>query len=293
MKKSAKNYFYKKMPDENFFVDIFEKNHYSLGTDLKAHWHEHIQFFYFTKGQALLRCNSNKIEALANDIIIINSNELHSIENSSDDLNYYVIRIDLSFIFSNQIDSCQTKFLAPLASNLILFKNLVRNNKEALKCINEIIKEYFSKEIGFELAIKSHILNLLVLLLRNYVAKIFTPKQFNLKVERLNQFRYILNYIDGNFTEKITVNELANLFHVSNYHFCRLFKETTGKTVIEYINELRIKKATLLLKESSLSITEIALTCGFNDANYFSRIFKKNKNINPSKFKKQLRQLKT
>lgn len=284
MKKSIKNYFYKKMPDENFFVDVFEKNHYSLGTDLRTHWHEHLQFFYFTEGKALLRCGSKKIEVFANDIVIINSNELHSIENSCADLKYYVIRIDLSFLFSNQIDSCQTKFMTPLANNMILFQNLIRNDTGFLKYINEIIREYFSKEIGFELAIKGCTFKLIVLLLRNYIQKIYTPKELNSKITKLKKFSEALRYIENNYTKQITLDKLANLSHISTYHFCRLFKESTGQTVIEYINNLRIKKAILLLKESNLNITEIALACGFNDANYFSRIFKKSTNMRPSNY---------
>ncbi|KOF57984.1 AraC family transcriptional regulator [Clostridium sp. DMHC 10] len=284
--KSNKNYFYKKMPDENFFVDIFEKNHYSVGTDLRTHWHEHIQFFYFTEGKALLRCGSKKIEAFANDIVIINSTELHSIENSCVNLKYYVIRIDLSFLFSNQIDSCQIKFMTPLANNVILFENLIRNDTEFLKYINEIIKEYFSKEIGFELSIKGCTFKLIALLLRNYIARIYTPKELNSKIIKLKQFSEALNYIENSYTKQITLDELATLSHISTYHFCRLFKESTGQTVIEYINNLRIKKAKVLLKESNLNMTEIALSCGFNDANYFSRIFKKNTNMTPSEIRK-------
>lgn len=285
MKKNAKNYFYKKMPDENFFVDIFEKNHYSVGTDLRTHWHEHIQFFYFTEGNALLRCGSKEIEAFAKDIVIINSNELHCIENSCANLNYYVLRIDLSFLFSSQIDSCQTKFMTPLANNMILFENLIRNDTEFLKYINEIIKEYFSKKIGFELAIKGCTFKLIALLLRNYIAKIYTPKELDYKITKLTQFSEVLKYIDGNYTKQISLDKLATLSHISTYHFCRLFKESTGKTATHYINNLRIKKAKALLKKSTLNITEIALACGFNDANYFSRIFKKNTNMSPSKYK--------
>lgn len=285
MKKSAENYFNKKMPDENFFVDIFEKNHHSVGTDLKTHWHEHIQFFYFTEGNALIRCGSKKIEVFAKDIVIINSTELHSIENSSVSLKYYVIRIDLTFLFSNQIDSCQTKFMTPLANNMILFENLIRNDPEFLKYIDEIIREYFSKEIGFELAIKGSIFKLIALLLRNYISKIYTPKELNSKVTKLKQFSEVLKYIENNYTKQISLDKLANLSHISTYHFCRLFKDSTGKTVTHYINDLRIKKAKVLLKDSNLNITEIALTCGFNDANYFSRIFKKNTSMSPSKMR--------
>jgi AraC-like DNA-binding protein len=286
--KDYSNYFYKKMPDENFFVDIFKNEHHNPGPAFGIHWHEHIQFFYFTKGEASLICNSKKINVKAHDIIIINSNELHYIENLCDNLAYYVIRVDLSFLFSNQVDSCQTKFMAPLSQNLILFKNLVRNDKNILNCVNKIIKEYFNKEIGFELAVKSYIYELIVLLIRGYIKKIFTEEEFNSQVNNLRRFNVILKYIENNFTQRTTISELAAMANVSNYHFCRLFKQITGKSAVDYINKLRIDKAVCLLCENDLNITEIALACGFNDSNYFSRLFKKHKNISPAEFRKNL-----
>lgn len=284
--KDYSNYFYKKMPDENFFVDIFKKEHHNTGPAFNLHWHEHIQFFYITKGEGILSCNSKKIKVKAQDIVIINSNEMHYIESLYDYLSYYVIRVGLPFLFSNQIDSCQTKFIAPLSQNLILFKPLVRNDNDILNCINKIIGEYFTKEIGFELAVKSYIYELIVLLIRGYIEKILTKEEFNSQVNNLKRFSDILKFIENNFTQKITISKLAAMANVSNYHFCRLFKQITGKSTIDYINKLRIDKAIDLLHENNLNITEIALNCGFNDTNYFSRLFKRYKNISPAKFRK-------
>ena len=252
-------YYYREMPDENFFVDIFENKHDKKGSTFNAHWHEHIQFFYFTSGEALIRCNSKNITVRAGDLIIINSNELHYCENLCDYLSYYIIRVDLSFLFSNQIDSCQTKFMTPLAENLILFENLVRNDNDIWECINKTIKEYFAEEIGFELAIKSHIYELIVLLIRRYVKKIFTKKEFDSQIKHLRQFNTIIKYIEDNFTEQITINQLANIANMSIYHFCRLFKRITGKSAIDYINQIKIEKSLLLLQDSDYNITEIAL----------------------------------
>lgn len=273
------------MPDENFFVDIIEVLHNKSGPIIGAHWHEHLQFFYFTQGKALLRCNSKQIDITAGDLAIINSNELHYYESLCNNLSCYIIRVDLAFLFSNQVDSCQTKFLIPLSQNLISFHNLVRNDKEIISCIDKIIKEYFKKDLGFELAIKSYIYKLIVLLIRKYVDKIFTHKEFDSRVSNLKRFNNILRYIEDNFTNQLTIGELASMSNMSNYHFCRLFKQATGKSTIDYINGLRIEKAMLLLKQSDYNITEIALSCGFDDTNYFSRLFKKYKNTSPSKIK--------
>ena len=87
-----------------------------------------------------------------------------------------------------------------------------------------------------------------------------------------------------NYNEKILISDLSEMLNITTYHFCRLFKQLSGKTVIDYINNIRLEKAIPYLKEDKLNITEIALKCGFDDINYFSRIFKKYYNVSPTKF---------
>nr|WP_223919452.1 helix-turn-helix transcriptional regulator [Clostridium sporogenes] len=72
--------------------------------------------------------------------------------------------------------------------------------------------------------------------------------------------------------------------HISTYYFCRTFKQMTGKTTTEYINEVRLKRSIKLLKDGNMNITEISINCGFNDVNYFSRLFKKSYGVSPTKF---------
>lgn len=285
MIKDKSNYFYRKMPNENFFVDIIRRDLNKSEIIFDTHWHEHIQFFYFTAGQALVRCNSKQIIAGVDDLIVVNSNELHYSQSLSDNLTCYIIRVDFSFLYSNQVDSCQTKFLAPLSNNLILFENLIHNNQNVIICMKNIIKEYFTQELGYELAIKSSLYHLIVILLRNYVNKILTQKEYDYQINRFKKMNNIFKYINENFNKKITVSGLAEQANVTSYHFCRLFKLSTGKSPVEYINSLRINKAISLLQESELNITEIAYECGFEDSNYFSRIFKKYKNISPTQMR--------
>ncbi|OOM10438.1 AraC family transcriptional regulator [Clostridium saccharobutylicum] len=284
--KDLSNYYYKEMPNENFFVDIFENCHKELGSTFERHWHEHLQFFYFTSGEAILNCSHIQIKVHTGDLVIINSNELHDCINLCCNLKYYIIRVDLEFLFSNQVDTLQTKFLIPLAQNLILFKNLVRDDKNINSCIEKIIVEYFERKLGYELAIKGYFYDLIVHLMRNYVEEILTQKQFDDRINNLTRFNDIIKYIENNYYEKIKLEELAKMANISTYHFVRSFKQITGRSPIDYINKLRINKAFSLLKEGKFNVTEVALDCGFNDVNYFSRLFKKYNKMSPSEAKK-------
>lgn len=257
------------------------------GIILSSHWHDQIQFFYCARGNAVIRCNSKEFEVSDNDFVIINSKELHYIESVSEGLTLYLIKIDLTFIYSNKADSIQAQFLTPLSQNLILFENVVRNDESLLRCVNRMIHEYFTKEIGFELAIKSQVYDLIVILLRGYIKKIYNESELKSKMLLLQRFKDVIDYIENNFTEKIDLEKLSKIAGFSKGHFCRLFKQITGMSAIDYINNLRINKAFDLLKNSDLNITEIAVSCGFSDSNYFSRIFKNHKKISPMQMKKQ------
>lgn len=283
--KDLKTYYNKKMPDPNLGMDIFLAENFKKGVKFKSHWHENMQLYFFTKGKAIVECNKKSYPVKTNSLIVINSNELHSLESLSNDLKFYTIRIDSSFLFSNQVDLCQTKFLSPLSQNQICFENLIENDNEVLSCVTTIIDEYSSKKIGYELAIKSFIYKLIVLLLRKYIKKFLTKKELTSKVNNLRRFDLIFKYIDRNYSKKITTKDLSNIAHISTYHFCRVFKEMTGKTTTDYINKVRLEKALSYLNKGTLNITEIALNCGFDNINYFSRLFKKYYNVSPSKFR--------
>lgn len=282
--KDMNNYYYKDMPNQNFGVDIILSKIFKLGARFEEHWHEHLQIFYFIGGEGFLGCSQKCFTVFKGTIAIINSRELHYLESLNDNFRFYTIRIDLSFLFSDQIDSCQAKYLSPLSENLIIFKNLVTNDSEVLKCVTTIIKEYFKRDIGYELAVKAYIYNLVVLLLRNYIDEFTIEKKCIYRLDNFKRLHEVFEYIDNNYNKKICAKELSNIAHISTYYLCRIFKQITGRTATEYINEIRLKKSMELLKNGTMNITEISINCGFSDVNYYCRLFKKKYGVSPTKF---------
>lgn len=278
---------YAEMPDPNFPVHIALHNKNRLGAIFSNHWHEYLQFIYCISGEALIYCNSTPIHITGGDILVINSNELHYGENLGGELEYYIIRIDPSFILSNNIDSCQAKYISPLTQNLLLFENKIINDTYFTSCIEKMIDEYFAQKPGYELAVKACVYNSIVALIRNHIQKFFTKREYDTQVRSMKRFRDVFDYIDTNFSQKIDLNQLAEIAKTSTGNFCRIFKKLTGKSAVDYINELRINKAIVLLedKEKDLNITEIAFATGFSDTNYFCRVFRKYKKTAPSQLK--------
>ncbi|MDO4296794.1 MAG: AraC family transcriptional regulator [bacterium] len=93
-------------------------------------------------------------------------------------------------------------------------------------------------------------------------------------------------YICQNYDKNITLDDMAKMVHMSPTYFSRKFKKVTGLGFKEYLNQIRIREASLLLLKSNASVTEIACRCGFNDGNYFGDAFRKAKGMSPGQYRK-------
>lgn len=271
------------MPDYSFPIKIhpiFKKR--KNKKMIINHWHPHIELLFFTSGKAEMTIGLNSFQVKENDLVIVNSNEMHAGISLSDELEYYCIIFDTALLKSSSIDPCDKKFILPLINNQLLFNNKINMNKDVNTCINTIIKEYHAKDLGYELQIKGCLYTFISLLIRHYTKDYLSEAQLLKRDKNLKRINPILDHIEINSSQKMTIDELANMVNMSRYHFCRVFKETTSKSPNDYINQIRINKAEHLLKNSTLNVTEVAMETGFNDLNYFSRLFKKYKNQTPS-----------
>lgn len=145
--------------------------------------------------------------------------------------------------------------------------------------IDTMITEYDNKLDGWQTFLKSNFMTLVVLLSRLY--------NFGNSLEKADIIHIAksISYMENHYTEDISVEFLAEMSHYSPRHFTRIFHETYHTTPLNYILSLRIHKACELLKTSSLTISQVALQCGFGDSNYFSRIFKKRLGVSPKQYR--------
>ena len=105
----------------------------------------------------------------------------------------------------------------------------------------------------------------------------------------MDSIKAILSYLKKNYNEDLSLATVAKRFNYSTNYFSRLFKEQTGKTFLEYVNEYRIQRASEMLIFSDDMITDIAMEVGFNNLSYFIRQFKRFHGCSPVQFRKQLK----
>lgn len=101
----------------------------------------------------------------------------------------------------------------------------------------------------------------------------------------------IQEYINANFREEIRLDALANIIGMTPVSFSRFFKLRTGRTLSDYIIDIRLGSATRLLIDSTMSISEICFDCGFNNLSNFNRLFKKRKGCSPKAFRDDYRKI--
>ncbi len=112
----------------------------------------------------------------------------------------------------------------------------------------------------------------------------FSP---SLKARDISRLDRVLGYLRHHKTEAITLDRAAAAAKMSPKSFCRFFKANTGKTLVEYVHELRIGEACRLLLETDLPVSEIALECGFNNLSNFNRRFRGIKGTAPREYRRQ------
>jgi len=109
----------------------------------------------------------------------------------------------------------------------------------------------------------------------------FSLKNFNYLI------RKAIEFIRVNLDQNLSLETISEAIHSSSFELSRKFKKETGQTITDFINKLRIKEALSIMENENLSITDIAHMVGFNDVNYFTKVFKKIKGITPSKYRKE------
>ena len=99
----------------------------------------------------------------------------------------------------------------------------------------------------------------------------------------------VKNYLMEHFTQKISLDELSEMFYVNKYYLTRIFKEQFGVSINTYQSQLKITRAKQLLRFTDQTLEEIAENCGIDDPNYFSRFFKKVEGMSPSAYRQTWR----
>lgn len=247
------------------------------------HWHTSTEIIMVVENDYQVICNGKLYSLDVGDILIIAPGVVHTIPEKKG------TRYILLANFSNCITLKAFDSILSLIQPTIIVseKNYPSIYRQCQDLILNSTAEYFGNEQFKEVAVYNQLINLLLLVGREYTKQsgIFTDAPVTKQQEYMQKFMTLCDYINNNCTESLSVDDAANMVGFSKFHFSRLFKKFTGTTFYSYVNERRIAHATLLLLDSEKSITEVAIGSGFNSISSFIRIFKINRGCTPTEFR--------
>lgn len=152
---------------------------------------------------------------------------------------------------------------------------------ELQKLFSDICNLYSSREYCYTLRAKARLIEFIYTLLKINRAKLSS-------IPHKNPATACIEYINENYSQKITTEELCRITSLSPTHLRRVFKNSTGSTIVDYVNQCRITKSLELLAHSEMSVMEISEAVGFESQNYYTRVFRKLLNTTPNAYRNNL-----
>ena len=260
--------------NNSFFT--FSHNYYNQDYCFESHWHNSIEITYVVKGEKIQRMENEEIVAKTGTLLLVNSGVSHDIDVKKG-IEGIVLLIDRKFI----------NYVCPNAIGKRF--DLEKNLEVKQKIINILLKIYRNESQENNL-IDTYIDILIIIDLltkyliddKYYIQEKHDDELYELVIE-------VINYIDKNYKQKISLNELAALTNYNKSYLSTVFKKKMGISIFEYIKNVRIQHCLDDLKYSDESIVDIALNNGFPNIQAFNRTFKELFQMTPKQYRKKTR----
>lgn len=273
MKQSIELYEKKVIQDKEFPIQMHTNCRENLTRRSQVfppHWHEHLEMHYVLSGEMELMLDQETFTVREGQLIVANSNVLHG-----GYCDHSVLVLVLIFAMEDMSKE--------LAAKNMIFQNVISGDPFIREIMEDLHREYMNREDGFRMMCKGQILRLITYMARCYVKETLTDRERMKHIKQLERFNTVRQYIENHYAESISNAQLAELIHLSEDRFNHLFKECMGISPLQYMNDIRLKKAVQLLKAGEYSSTEVAEMVGFTDYNHFGRLFRRTYGCTPTK----------
>ena len=278
-------------------IGFFSGRHSAYAnSSMPAHWHEDIELLVPFDGEVVYNINGKLVKVGKGEGILINSRRIHS--SVTEDLRdcYYNLLIFhpmllcvskdveqqlVQPIINSSFDYILLQKGTPWHENVLAWFSMIKR-KLSIPGTDRIIKP---KERDM---VKSAVVGF-VNLIWNELAENITPDDKpQPECSQLSSMKSMIAYIDAHYAEKIKLEDIAAAGFVSKRTCGNMFERFLYTPPMKYLNEYRLKKSIELLRGTDMTITEIALACGFSGASYFAESFRRELGKSPGEYRKDI-----
>lgn len=249
------------------------------------HYHPEIELIYIEEGSGKRHVGNHISHFSDGDLLLIGSNVPHyGFSPTLNDIEKeIVVQFNESCFGKGFLNMVETSSISNVFDRAQLGISFHGDTK---KYIGQRLKRML-KKTSFEKLIELIKIFHVLSLSDQYTILNATGTSLQVKGDDNLRIDSVYEYVRNNFSEKISVDLIANEVNMTVSSFCRFFKKTTNKTFVQFLNEYRIAHACNLLSEQSHSVLDIAFECGFSNQSNFNRAFRKITGKSPSQFRQE------
>ena len=242
-----------------------------------THYHDSYEFVLCYTDMPLAIIDNSICGRSKNTIFAVNPMQVHGLVEDCKGLSLCGIHIDKELIHQVSQDIYHS-------SDIIFSNASFPVDHDLNMVIRMFLEELRYKQSGYSFILE----NLGMLIIGNFMRKMNHNLSCNFHDINPNEddnIKKIIDYMNENYINGISCDELSKLMNTGKFNFIRTFKAKIGKTPYEYLLDLKIEKAKKMIKTNDYTITEISLMCGFSSHSHFTSTFKKRMGISPTKYK--------
>ena len=269
-----------------FLVSYHKLSEYESGSFM-WHWHPEIEITYVQKGTMCYKVNNLVYHLKEGDIVFHNSGVLHSgIMENQEDCSYIPVTFDSRLIYGFFQSTINSKYVNPVIQDSRLPAICIDQSELWHKQFREYLLHIISLDREhpefYELDICICLQSMWRLLLEHITYEPNVSGENSLEYDRIKK---ILSYMEENYKNKITLKDISEHIHLCQSECTRLFKRYMNTTLFSFLQEYRIERSLEYLKKDT-PVTDVASAVGFEDSNYYSKVFTKIKGCSPREYRK-------
>ncbi|SJZ44637.1 AraC family transcriptional regulator [Anaerorhabdus furcosa] len=242
-----------------------------------SHLHPEIECLYILKGELNIIIGGKTSHYKPRDLIIVNSNEAHELVATSETVTIAILQLSLSFFDSYYSKIHQTVFRH--------YNVNLKDHKIVELTFLHLAYIYFTTPPYYEVRIAGYINILFNYFLLHFSSYQLSSSKYNDLQLRNKRLKRIVHYIESNFANKITLQELAKSENLSTSFLSHFISENLQHNFQDYLTITRLNHAKILIQTTSLSMLDISLLCGFSDYRYMTKAFRLYCDCTPNQYR--------
>ena len=246
---------------------------YSEEWNSTLHTHACAELFFITRGHGVFQVRQERFPVAINDLVVVNTSVPHTeTSQNGSPLEYIVLGVE------------GLETLTDLAGCALL--HLLGEQEAVTTCLRQMAREIRERQPGCDEVCQKLLEIILLRLLRR---EDFALGRAPEGPRGSRECDLVRRYIDNHFKENLTLDQLAGMVHVSKYYLSHAFRKEFHTSPISYLISRRIQESKFLLRETDLSLSQIAQILGFSSLSYFSQSFRRLEDTSPLEYRRQRR----